>query len=294
MNDLLSDLETLTGEAQMIHSILHPNDLSIGNEAAFLHALRIALGVKGDLTILHSQPQPSGDEADWHSFPGVRAALVRWGMLEPDAPQSAVAAKLGVRITKAAMHDASPVDAVTRWLGDHRCDVVVMGTHARDGVELWVRGSVAADLAQHARLPALFLPMSSPGFVDPVSGTALIRNVLIPIDRDPHPGSAVSLAFELADASGGKEAAMHLLHVGAAEEAPTVAIDPRHDRRLRRHARRGSLIDTILAVAEELQPELIVMPTYGRHGFLDVFRGSTTERILRHAGRPLLAVPALE
>jgi nucleotide-binding universal stress UspA family protein len=34
------------------------------------------------------------------------------------------------------------------------------------------------------------------------------------------------------------------------------------------------------------------MATEGRHGFLDAVRGSTTERVLREAGCPVLAVPA--
>jgi nucleotide-binding universal stress UspA family protein len=278
----------------MIHSILHPTDLSVGNDAAFLHALRIALDVKGDLTILHSQDLPSDDEADWHSFPAVRTALVRWGLLPEDAPQSAVAQQLGVRITKAQLYDASPIGAVVRWLRTHPCDLVVLATHARDSMDRWLRGSVAADLAQIARLPTLFLPVSSPGFVDPNGGTALIRNVLIPIDREPLPGAAVALAFDLIDSCGGGDALMHLLHVGAPEEAPTISIDPKQDRRLRRHARRGAVADAIIGLAQELEPELIVMPTYGRHGFLDALRGSTTEQVLRQAKRPLLAVPAAD
>jgi len=34
------------------------------------------------------------------------------------------------------------------------------------------------------------------------------------------------------------------------------------------------------------------MPTAGRYGFPDAVRGSTTERVLRHAPCPVLSVPA--
>ena len=37
---------------------------------------------------------------------------------------------------------------------------------------------------------------------------------------------------------------------------------------------------------------LIMMATAGHQGFLDALRGSTTERVLRHAPCPVLAVPA--
>jgi len=278
----------------MIHSILHPSDLSVGNESAFLHGLRLALGIKGDFAIAHSKSSRDDEAEGWHSFPGVRSALVRWGLIDADAPQSAVASQLGVRITKVELYGPTPIAGVLRWLQDHPCDLVVMGTHAREGMTRWLKGSIAADLADHARLPTLFLPMSSSGFVDPATGKALIRNVLIPIDRAPPPGAAVSLALEVADSYGCPDATLHLLHVGAPEDAPTVSIDPARDRRLRRHTRQGIVTDTIVAVADELNPELIVMPTLGRHGFLDALRGSTTEQVLRQTRRPLLAVPALE
>jgi hypothetical protein len=38
--------------------------------------------------------------------------------------------------------------------------------------------------------------------------------------------------------------------------------------------------------------EPVVMATQGHHGFLDALRGSTTERIVRHAACPVLAVSA--
>ena len=278
----------------MLKAILHPSDLSLGANTAFLHALKIALEAKGELTILHSQRPSVVDEADWHSFPGVRATLSRWGLIADDAPESAVESQLGLLITKAELYDPSPVGSVVRWLDGHRCDLLVMATHAREGLERWLRGSVSVDLARQTPVPSLFLPISAPGFVNPDSGKAVIRNILIPVDRDPHPSAAVLLALELADLCGGRDAVVHLLHVGTTEEAPIVEIDPRTNRRLQRHTRSGPVIDTILAVAEELQPDFIAMSTRGRQGFLDAVRGSTTERVLREAKRPLLAAPTLE
>src|SRR6476660_4005910 len=116
----------------MIKSIVHPSDLSVGNESAFLHGLRLALGTKGTLAILHSISSLEEADAGWTSFPGVRSALARWGLIEADAPQSAVTSQLGVRITKVELHAATPVGGVLRWLHDHSCDLVVMGTHARE------------------------------------------------------------------------------------------------------------------------------------------------------------------
>jgi nucleotide-binding universal stress UspA family protein len=51
------------------------------------------------------------------------------------------------------------------------------------------------------------------------------------------------------------------------------------------------VVDTIIALAEEQNADLIVMATAGHNGILDALRGSVTEQVLRRAPFPLLAVP---
>jgi nucleotide-binding universal stress UspA family protein len=46
------------------------------------------------------------------------------------------------------------------------------------------------------------------------------------------------------------------------------------------------VVDTILKEANERHVDLIAMPTDGHLGFLDALRGSTTERMIRHACCP--------
>lgn len=55
--------------------------------------------------------------------------------------------------------------------------------------------------------------------------------------------------------------------------------------------REGTVIETIISVAEEIGADIIAMPTAGRHGLFDALRGSVTERVLREAPCPVLAVP---
>jgi nucleotide-binding universal stress UspA family protein len=57
--------------------------------------------------------------------------------------------------------------------------------------------------------------------------------------------------------------------------------------------REGPVVETIISVAEEIDANIIVMPTAGHHGLLDDLRGSVTERVLREAPCPVLAVPVM-
>jgi len=53
----------------------------------------------------------------------------------------------------------------------------------------------------------------------------------------------------------------------------------------------NSTAAVISRYADEHAVDLVVMPTEGRHGFLDAMRGSTTEQVMRELKCPLLAVP---
>jgi hypothetical protein len=62
-----------------IRHILHPTDFSPASMAAFGHALKLGLGMKSDLTIMHVDPVRA--DPDFENFPRVRATLGRWGVL---------------------------------------------------------------------------------------------------------------------------------------------------------------------------------------------------------------------
>ena len=56
--------------------------------------------------------------------------------------------------------------------------------------------------------------------------------------------------------------------------------------------REGDPAETILAHADEIDADLIVMGTHGRTGVGRILLGSTTERLIRHAAAPVLSVRA--
>lgn len=56
--------------------------------------------------------------------------------------------------------------------------------------------------------------------------------------------------------------------------------------------RQGEVVDEILKAEANWRPDLMVFATQGHIDVLDALRGSTTERVLRGAHRPVLSVPA--
>ncbi|HSA79652.1 MAG TPA: universal stress protein, partial [Geminicoccaceae bacterium] len=107
------------------------------------------------------------------------------------------------------------------------------------------------------------------------------------------PGHALDAAARMARLLAERPVALELLYVGSPDDMPSLQVEQGSWSTVERTLCSGDVVAQILAAAERGAADLIVMATEGHQGFLDAIRGSTTERVLRQAPCPLLAVPAL-
>lgn len=270
--------------------VLHATNLTPDGDLAFMHSLKLALAARGELCLVHTEPDPKRAGAEWWAFPGVRPTLTRWSLLPAGSPTEAVAATLGLHVRKLELLDPDPLHGVRSLVDKHPFDLVVLASETREGVDRWLHPSIAESLARETRLPTLFLPRGARGFVDPATGGHRLRHVLVPVDSKPRAGRALALAMDMADAIGAGDAVFHLLHVGG--DWPATPVTGGRESRVRQLERTGGVVEEIVVAADQLDVDLIVMATHGHDGLLDALRGSTTEQVLRRAGRALLAVPA--
>jgi nucleotide-binding universal stress UspA family protein len=266
--------------------ILHPTDFSEASEVAFVHALKLTLLTQGRLYVLHVLSQDG--RIRWQNFPGVREALERWGVLPTGSPPEAVG-DLGIEIEKVEAVGNDPVLVTQTFLQRHPAEVIVLATHQRDGLARWREPSVAERIARQAHQLALFVPGGTDGFVDAVTGRIRLKRVLIPVDRIPAPQPAVEAAAALASLQGQTPMTFQMVHVGETE-FPAVITPDKPGWTWERRAQAGEAVTALCEAITEFDPDLLVMTTAGYHGFMDAVRGSTTERVLRAAPCPLLAV----
>ena len=138
-----------------------------------------------------------------------------------------------------------------------------------------------------------------------------IGTVLVATDLSPVAGPLLSAAAQV----GGREGAIVALHVYTPEDYVEVrretgmAVD-QYIANLRAEMRYQfdqlglspaavrlevvegwSIPEQILAAAERLQADLIVMGTHGRTGLRRALMGSVAEEVLRHSRRPVLIIP---
>ena len=271
----------------LVERVFHPTDLSPNSEVAFAHALAIALVRQARLTVLNASPDFA--TKGWKDFPRVRDTLERWGLLEPGSDRSAVFRELQVKVEKIGVDNRNPVDAIQRFLDENPTDLMVVGTEARSGLPRFLRDSVAQEAARASGAPTLYVPGGKPGFVDPASGRLSLKRILVPVAKTPTPDDSAEIATRAAESFGDPPVEIHLLHVGDA--MPDVKLIEGEGWSWHFHTRQGDPVDEILAEAAKIDANLIVMTSDGRDSWIDAFRGSHTERVVRGAPCPVAALP---
>ncbi|WP_263840517.1 universal stress protein [Salinibacter sp.] len=301
----------------MPHRILVPTDFSPSAEAALAHAVSLADRFGAPLHLLHVVHQTNTD------LYGLGTAEAHTDRLREEAEASARAqlAELAPERASQEVHtavaqdpDGSVAGAIEEYVLDSEIDLVVMGTHGRRGLGRLVLGSVANRLVRREVVPVLTVRRGENGATPPVA----YDNVLAPIDFSDHSKTALRRSKEVASRCG---ATQHLLFVAETRVQPTfsdtgipgvsvVEMDPEIVANAEEaldelnasvggpgvptacHVEAGGVAQTIVDVADAREADLIVMATRGLTGIDRFVLGGNTERVLRTAPCPVLAVPA--
>jgi len=270
-----------------IRSIIHPTDFSDLSMDAFAHALRIALAAKSKLYLLHVGSEDH--DTPWASFPHVRRALSDWGLMEESAPPASVAERLGIKVAKVQLEAQDPAQAIRAFIDQHSSELVVLATHGREGLPRWLHGSTAEKLSRSTKIMTLFISPNSRGFVDQTRGDVRLNRILVPVDHNPSPAEAIATIQNFARLLNEQGAEVIFLHVGTSP--PVIPSTPAISAPIAVETRPGDAVEVIVETARSTDIDVIALPTAGHSGFLDAVRGSTTERIVRHAPCAVLAVP---
>lgn len=272
-----------------IHDVLHPSDFTDDGGPAFAHALRIAIGTRARLQLLHVNTL--NERARWSDFPRVRSTLAAWKILPSHATTDDVA-KLGLRVVKTQRSGVEPASPIANYIRWSNPDLVVLAIHQRSGLDKWTQRSSAEPIARRTRRITLFVPCGIRGFVSQRSGRVRLRTILVPVNEASKPHLAAEAAALMARAVGSDHAHFIFLFIGNRDDMPRVNV-PAERRWSSEHLiLQGNVVEHILAVAAAEAADLIVMATQGHSSLLDAVLGSTTERVLREARCPVLAVPA--
>ncbi|MCY3002973.1 MAG: universal stress protein [Planctomycetota bacterium] len=227
------------------------------------------------------------------------------------------AAESGIRRVRVAAGFGRVAEHLLELANAEGAELLVIGTHRRQGWDRLVHGSVSLDIVASSRVNALVVPLL-PSVPAVAVGTP--RRVLVPIDFSPLSLPALHWAARLLP-TGGRLQLVHVAapYVSAVVElgayAPLPPPSPAElardqgdvERRLRELipseiAARGLEFDVeaatgfdaaaaIVDCAARLGSDLICMPTHGRSGLSRALLGSIAQGVLRRSPIPVLVVP---
>lgn len=269
--------------------IFHPTDFSDADASAFAHAVKLTCLVQGELTMMHVDP--TIERKDFEDFPRIRPLLVRWGILQEGCSKDDVL-NLGVQIKRVRAVADNATGAILQQLMAYPTELLVLSTHQREGFARLTHHGVAEPVARGAHARTLFVPAGVEGFVSVETGRTNLTRVLIPLAHQPNPQPAIDLAADLASTLGSETVLFELVHLGKEADAPRFTHPIRPGWSWNTLVAKGDPVEWILAVGADFDVDLIVMTTEGHTSLFDLLRGSTTERVVRGARCPLLAIPA--
>jgi nucleotide-binding universal stress UspA family protein len=219
------------------------------------------------------------------------------------------AADEGVAAVK-HMRRGHPAHDIGKMAEDLDCDLVVISTHGRSGLEHLVMGSTAERVVREAPIPVLSVKHPEHEFVDGATHKIHLKRVLFPMDFSPYCEEALDYAVSLCNNFNATLVLLHVneLSVMLPEYLPEMALSSAIDMtanaqeslkeiaegiegiEVEHYVKPGLPHREIGAAVEEYNIDLIVIPTHGRSGFLHVLFGSVAEKVVRLAKCPVLSV----
>lgn len=272
-------------------NILLATDLSESAQDAAQLASQVARVDQGQLHLLHVRP-PFVDAYGFAGYIPVPDedldAQVR-ERLDKLALELGLPAELCT--SRTVLQDPAVAQSVVDFADRIQADLIVVGTHARHGLERLFLGSVAANVTRIAHQPVLVVPAYC-------AAAAPIRRVMVAIDFSQASRQALCEADAIAQAHGARLLVLHV--VDDAELPPYFAEGVRRDvaaialehlngllKELQLEARAEPLVITgrpheaIAQTAREHGANLVVMGATGLSALQRLMLGSVTDRVLR-------------
>jgi len=302
----------------MFDNVLLPTDFSACADHALTHAVDVADRFDAQLHILHVVNEL---DPDWYGITDAQKRAVKLrAQIREEAEDRlhAMAPNRDVETTISLQLSFDVADSISEYVTERAIDLVVMGTHGRQGLDRLLLGNVADKLVRHAPCPVMTVREEVPW--TGAEEDAGFQDVVAPIDFSDHSAAALRTAKRMAQRY---DARLHLVFVAEQRTVPifsdtgvpgvqVVEMDPEivdnagqaleqlNDNvggpsvKSRYHVREGTVSDEIVDLAETQGGDLIVMATRGLTGRSRFLLGSNTERVVRGAPCPVLSLPASE
>ncbi|HQR17960.1 MAG TPA: universal stress protein [Gemmatimonadales bacterium] len=251
------------------------------------------------MVLVHHPVAPSTDSAAMATAFDELDRLAREGEERYlDDVANRMRAQHGVHVETAIL-DGPVAETLEAHVATVGAGMVVMTTHGRGVVSRFWLGSVADHLLRHLEVPILLLRHHEPAAVD---SRMAFRRMLVPLDGSERAEAVLEPALALCPPPTGEFALVRIVGTdaeGTAQSRGTAAVylDEVADRLERRGCRVSTTVlvsaSPAEAILEQARPEAtdcIAMATRGASGVRRLVLGSVTDKVVRGADVPVLAL----
>jgi nucleotide-binding universal stress UspA family protein len=277
----------------LFERILVPTDMSDFSDLALRCALQFNERLGSKLTLLHAE------EISWlaaehpigYYFENVPEAKVALTKQLHDYATAHVPAAAGATTL---FEDDAPERAIVRTARDIGADLIIMGTHGRRGFRRALVGSVAESVLRETDVPVITV---NPARFPPDAPVG-IRTVLCPVNFTDVAHAAIEQASAIAESFDAELVVMHVCEgseprlFSDVQRQFGIWIDPqvRARTRYKELAVHGNAAEQVLAVADQVDADLLVIGAQHRFFSDATVIGTTTERITRFSRHAVLTV----
>ncbi len=203
------------------------------------------------------------------------------------------------------VHNGLITESILTFANTQAVDLIVMGTHGRQGLDRMTMGSVTEKVMRKARCPVLAVRKPAHDFVHPERDhdPVQLRKILFCTDFSEHSERALQYALSLAMEYNAELTLLHVLEdipPSADLQAETARVvreleqpvpyDARNWCTIKSTVRIGKPYQEIIQIALEGQTDLVIMGVRGRNALDLALFGSTTHRVIQLGSCPVLAV----
>ena len=192
----------------------------------------------------------------------------------------------GIGVRKIRAKKADPFEAIVEKTKDCTDALLVLAPRKRSKVSALFQRSISLALMRATRLACLMVPEGSRPIVDP-KGVVTIGRIIIPVEEPSSVPRMLRVAQDLVALFQVGRPSITFVQVGqAAEHEFELPTEFTWSWELQRLA--GEPAGAIIRLAAVEQASLIIMETFGKEGLLEIFTGSTTERVIKNASCPVI------
>jgi len=195
-----------------LENVLYATDFHSHSRAALPYALSIAHRYGSKVYVVNVvNVSPFASPGATGALRAVEAQAIR----EAKAAAMELSSDLGQVQNEVVIRKGNVWKEISDVVEQKRIDLIVVGTHGREGVSKVIMGSIAEKIFRRASCPVLTIGPRIHGEPDQFDH---LHSILVPMDFRPESMAALSYATSLAQMN---QARLYLLHVTPAEEAPT-------------------------------------------------------------------------